>query len=72
MKSCVQPFQVSCLPMQIAWMCRHPELHTFDLSSVYIMNMGGSCSFPQHEREIFNRIPNLRVLSSVSYHLTFR
>ena len=62
----VRPQVVSAFPSQIAWLCRHPELDKFDLSSVVIFATGGSCINPIYEKKIFDVLPNLLLLNIVT------
>lgn len=56
---------VSAFPSQIAWLCRHPHLDAYDLTSVNVIVTGGSCLNATYERQIFDKIPNLLVLNIV-------
>jgi 4-coumarate--CoA ligase len=60
-----KPQVVSAFPSQIAWLCRHPDLDKFDVSSVSIFVTSGSTINPIYEREIFDKLPNLLVLNIV-------
>ena len=60
-----KPEMISCFPSQIAWLCRHPELDKFDVSSVRIILTGGSTINPIFEKQIFEKLPNLMLLNVV-------
>ena len=57
-----QPFTITVFPSQIAYICRHPQLKQFDLSSVIVIMTGGSGINPTFERQLLDKIPNLMLL----------
>ncbi len=61
-----QPHVVSLFPSQVAYICRHPQLDQFDLSSVLSIVTGGSTTNPVYERQLYDKVPNLVQYSIVS------
>lgn len=61
-----KPLAVGCFPSQIAWLCKHEELHKYDMSSIKILFTTGSAINAIYEKEIFNKIPNMYFLNVVS------
>ena len=66
-----QPFMLSIFPCQIASICRNPDLHKYDLSSVVILMAIGSGIYPKYETEIFDQFPNMLFLSLVIFELNW-
>jgi len=55
-----KPDILSAFPTQLAYICQHPALDDYDLSSIRTVISGGSTINPVFERQIFDRLPNLR------------
>ena len=53
-------------PSDIARICLHPDIASYDLCSVETILYCGSVILPIFERQIFERVPNLMDLTSVS------
>ena len=60
-----KPVAVSLFPAHIAWLCKHPDLNKFDLSSVKTVSIAGSSINPAYEHQIFDKLPNLLFLNNV-------
>jgi len=65
----VRPHVVSLFPSQVAYICRHPQLDQFDLSSVLSIVTGGSTTNPVYERQLYDKVPNL-VQYSIGYGMS--
>ncbi|XP_046656300.1 4-coumarate--CoA ligase 1-like [Daphnia pulicaria] len=64
-----KPVAISLFPAHIAWLCKHPHLNKFDLSSVKTVSIAGSSINPAYERQIFDKLPNLLFLNN-AYGMT--
>ena len=60
-----QPRIVDAFPSQIAYICTHPQLEEYDLSSVQIFSTGGSKTSPHYERLLFDKLTGLIFLNIV-------
>lgn len=60
---------MNVFPSQIAYICRHPELDQFDLSSVVVFTTTGSTINPVYERQIYDKVPRLIKLGMVSLYV---
>ena len=66
-----QPDILSAFPTQLAYICQHPALDDYDLSTIRTVISGGSTINPVFERQIFDRLPNLRAFVIVMKLFTF-
>ena len=68
----VKPHIISFFPSQIAWICRHPDSNSFDLSSVNTIMTTGSCMNPHYEHALFDKFPNLVFFMIVTFNFVSR
>lgn len=67
MNVCFKPASISIFPHELAGICLYSDLSKYDLNSVESIVYCCSGILPSFERQIFEKMPKLKDLISVSY-----